>query len=165
MIGKKNEQNNVWCRSTVVGDYIRPWECSLLPPVLRGCVGVRCAAAARCENTCCVVVDAFSPKILALTPCFHSPGAIAGCPGQQDYCLVRNPKTQTPLQNMWNIWAISSDVLSLFHLHFVWDRGNRSRPNPTVIEFSQTPYFCFVVWIIFMCEDNEFVHRVAFLVY
>ena len=30
-----------------------------------------------------------------LRRCVHSPGAIAGCPGEQDYCSIPNPKKQT----------------------------------------------------------------------
>ena len=65
----------------------------------------------------------------------HSPGEIAGCPGQQDYCSVPNPKNQTQSPQNWKIWAFWSDFGSCFLEvdFFGGGRGNRNRPNPTII--------------------------------
>ena len=43
-----------------------------------------------------------------LRRCVHSPGGIAGCPGQQNYCPVPNPKKQTQSKKIWKIWAFWS---------------------------------------------------------
>ena len=78
-----------------------------------------------------------------LRRCVHSPGAIAGCPGEQNYCSVPNPEKQTHFKKKRKIWAFWADFGScVLEIDYFWDRGNRSRANPTIIETSQTPYYC-----------------------
>ena len=67
----------------------------------------------------------------------HSPGSIAGCPGQQyyNYCSVPDPKEQTLLKKVEDMGVlVRFGVLFFWKLIIFWDRGNRTRPNLTLAE-------------------------------
>ena len=46
--------------------------------------------------------------------CVRSPGAIASCRGQEDYCSVPNPTKKKQSPRNWKIWALWSEFGSYF---------------------------------------------------
>ena len=76
-----------------------------------------------------------------LRRCVHSPGASAGCPGQHTYRSVPNPKKETLSKKMEEMGVLVGFwVLFFLEVDYFWDRGNRSRQNPTNTGSSRTPF-------------------------
>ena len=99
-----------------------------------------------------------------LRRCVHSPGAIAGCAGQQNYFSVPNPKSKPNMKN--GKYERFGPILGPVGWKFIvfWDRGNRNRSNPTIIGTSQAPQYPCDGWVDNL-EPTLLITVICFLIH